>query len=171
MFALNIGIVVVRNAENPRMSGCVLAHGLDEALGGDLDAEVDDVEARTFEHDVDEVLADVVHVALDGAHHEGADRLDPGLGEQWAQHLERAGHRPPGDEHLGHEEVTPLETSPDLLERRDERVEQQGLGVEPHLEPGIGELEHDGGIAHERGVVHLLEQLFLIHAAPSLWDR
>ena len=50
-------------------------------------------------------------------------------------------------------------------------VEQQRLGVEPHLEPGVRELEHDGRVAHERGVVHLLEQLFLVHAAPSLCGR
>src|SRR5215470_11013953 len=48
--------------------GLVLAHRVDELLGGDLHTEVDDVEPGALEHDVDEVLADVVDVALDRAH-------------------------------------------------------------------------------------------------------
>ena len=74
MFALNIGIVVVRKAEKPTTSGCT-ADLLDELLGRDVDAEVDDGEAGALEHDVAEVLADVVDVALDGAHEEGPTRL------------------------------------------------------------------------------------------------
>src|SRR3984885_14291420 len=50
----------------------VLLDRVDELLRGDLDAQVDDLEPGPLEHDVDQVLADVVHVALDGAHHDGA---------------------------------------------------------------------------------------------------
>src|ERR1035441_4457370 len=50
--------------------GLVLLDRLDELLRRDLHAEVDDLEAGPLEHDVDQVLADVVHVALDRAHHD-----------------------------------------------------------------------------------------------------
>ena len=75
MLALNIGIVVVRNAEKPTMSGWCSSIADDELLRRHLDAEVDHLEAGALEHDVDEVLADVVDVALDRAHQELADGL------------------------------------------------------------------------------------------------
>ena len=37
------GMVVVRRAERPSRSGGVLIDGLDKLVGGDVDAEVDDV--------------------------------------------------------------------------------------------------------------------------------
>jgi hypothetical protein len=63
------------------------------------------------------VLADVVHVPLDRAHHDGADRLGAGLGQQRAQDFQRRGHRFVGDEHFGHEEVAALEPGTDLFQR------------------------------------------------------
>ena len=138
MFALNIGMVVVRNAEKPTMSGLCSSIAATNFSGRDLDAEVDDLEAGALEHDVDEVLADVVDVALDGAHEELADGLDAGLGEQRPQHLHRAGHRPAGDQHLGDEEVAALEARADLLQRGDQRVEEQGLRLHPHAEAPRG---------------------------------
>ncbi len=45
---------------------------LDELAEGLLDADVDDVVAVVGEDDVDQVLADVVHVAAHGADHHGA---------------------------------------------------------------------------------------------------
>ena len=56
------------------MSGLVLAHGLDELLGRNLDAEVDDLEAVVGEDDLDQVLADVVDVAFDGGEQDLAAR-------------------------------------------------------------------------------------------------
>ena len=94
MFALNIGIVVVRNAEKPTMSGLVLLDRRDELLRGHLDAEVDHLEAGALEHDVHQVLADVVDVALDRAHQERADGLGAGVGQERAQHVERAATSP-----------------------------------------------------------------------------
>ena len=107
--------------------GLVLDDLLHELLRGHLHAEVDDLEAGALEHDVDEVLADVVDVALDGAHQELADGLHAGVGEQRAQHLHGAGHRAAGDQHLRDEEVAALEAGADLLQGRDQRVEEQAL--------------------------------------------
>ena len=57
------------------MSGLCSLDLLDELLRRHVDAEVDDREAGALEHDVAEVLADVVDVALDRAHQERADLL------------------------------------------------------------------------------------------------
>src|SRR5205807_1547345 len=54
----------------PDQVRAVLAVGLDEVLGRHLDAQVDDAEAVVAEDDLDQVLADVVHVALDGGEHD-----------------------------------------------------------------------------------------------------
>ena len=153
------------------MSGLCSCDRLDELLGRDVDAEVVDGEAGALEHDVDEVLADVVHVALDGAHDVGADLLRARLGEQRAEDVERALHRARGDEHLGHEEVAALEARADLLERRDERVVEHLLGVHAVGEALVDEVFHLGRVADERVVVEALEDLVVRHAAPRAWSR
>jgi hypothetical protein len=141
-----------------------------ELLRRDLDAEVDHLEAGALEHDVDEVLADVVDVALDRAHQELADGLDPAGDQQRAEPLHRAGHRPAGDEHLRHEEVSALEPRADLLERGDEGIEEQGLRLHAEREPLLGELEHARSVADERLVVQPLQDFVGGgHAAPSSW--
>ena len=139
----------------------------DELLRSCLHADVDDLEARTLEHDVDEVLADVVDVALDRAHEEGADGLGAGLSKERAQHVECAAHGLTSDEHLRHEEVAALETGADLFKRRDERVEQDLRRRESICEALVGELENAGGVAHHGLVVQALEDLVVGHAAPA----
>ena len=52
--------------------GVVLLGGLEDGVHGLLDAEVDDGVAVVAQDDVDEVLADVVHVALDRGEHDRA---------------------------------------------------------------------------------------------------
>ena len=146
--------------------GLVLLHHLDELFGGDVDAEIPDGEPRALEHDVDEVLADVVHITLDGAHHVRADRLRPRLGEQRPQDVERALHRPRRDEHLRHEVVAALEAGADFFERGDERVVEHALGTKVVPEPLVDEVLHLGRVADERVVVQRLEDLFVRHAAP-----
>src|SRR5580692_6889896 len=43
--------------------------GLEDFVAGDHHAEIDDLEVVTLQDDADNVLADVVHVALHGGHH------------------------------------------------------------------------------------------------------
>ena len=57
---------------HPDGVGLVLLGGGDHLVDADLDAEVDDLVAVVGQDDVDQVLADVVHVALDGGQHHGA---------------------------------------------------------------------------------------------------
>ena len=55
--------------DSPIASGPMLAERLDQFLGRHLDAEIDDAVAVVAENDLDQVLADVVDVALDGREH------------------------------------------------------------------------------------------------------
>src|SRR5262249_11329857 len=101
------------------------------------------------------------------------DRLGAGLGQQRAEDLQRARHRLARDQHLGDEEVTALEPGADLLQRRDQRLVQQRLRAEAHVEAGPGQLEHRRAVADQGVVVELLESLLLRPAAPSFcgWRR
>src|SRR5206468_11797386 len=68
-------------------------------------------------------------------------------------------------------EVAALEAGADLLERRDERLVEQLLGVEALLEPGVRQVLHLRCVADERVVVEASEDLFLGHAAPRSWSE
>ena len=59
----------------PRMSGLCLLERREVLLDRVVDAEIDDLEAGALEHHRDQVLADVVNVALDRADDDLADRL------------------------------------------------------------------------------------------------
>ena len=60
--------------DSPMTSAFSLARGREDLLRGHHDAEVDHVEVVALEHDADDVLADVVHVALDRRHDDRALR-------------------------------------------------------------------------------------------------
>ena len=77
------------------------------------------------------------------------------------------GHGAARDQHLGHEEVAALEAGADLLEARDQRLEQQRLRAHALLERQVGQLEHARGVAHQRLVVEGLEDLVLGHHRTS----
>ena len=60
-----------------------LRHGrLQDLRPGHHDAQVDDLVVVAAEHDADDVLADVVDVALDGGHHDPAGRAAAGGGQR-----------------------------------------------------------------------------------------
>jgi hypothetical protein len=83
-----------------------------------------------LEHHRDEVLADVVDVALDGADHDLAHPLGVRLGEQRPQDLHPRLHRIRGKEDLGHEEDPVAEVDANDPHALDERV-AQGLFRRP----------------------------------------
>ena len=57
------------------MSAFSRLRGLEDLRRRHHDAEVDHLVIVALEHDADDVLADVVHVALDGRHHDLAGGL------------------------------------------------------------------------------------------------
>ena len=72
-----LGMVVVSSARHADEVGIVLGRGGDELSAAHVDAEVDDARCRALPHHPDEVLPDVVEVALDGAHDRGVSGLTP----------------------------------------------------------------------------------------------
>ena len=59
------------------MSAFSALRGLEDLRRRHHHAEVDHLVVVALEHDADDVLADVVHVALDGGHHDLAGRALP----------------------------------------------------------------------------------------------
>ena len=69
----------------PSTSGCMFLDRGNELLGGDVLAEVDDLEPGALAHHADQVLADVVQVTLHGAEQQLAGVLDPGFRQERPQ--------------------------------------------------------------------------------------
>ena len=124
------------------MSGLCFSSAAEVFLDRVVDAQVDDLEARAFEHHRHQVLADVVDVALDRADDDLADRLDAGLGEQGAQDLHPPLHRVGGEQHLGHEQDAVAKIDADDAHAFDERIVQHLLGAPAALEEDVRRL-HD----------------------------
>src|SRR3546814_5006346 len=54
----------------PDHVGIIFVRGFEDLRPGHHHAEVDDLEAVALEHDADDILADIVDVALDRRHHD-----------------------------------------------------------------------------------------------------
>ena len=81
----------------------VLHGGVDKLFRRGVGAEVKDLDAAALHHDLDEVFADVVHVALHGAEAYAADGLAALADHQGLQKLRGGGHATRGHEHFRHE--------------------------------------------------------------------
>src|SRR3546814_9736533 len=57
-------------ARKPDHVGIIFVRGFEDLRPGHHHAEVDDLEAVALEHDADDILADIVDVALDRRHHD-----------------------------------------------------------------------------------------------------
>jgi hypothetical protein len=93
-----------------------------------VDAEVDDVEAGAFHHHADEVLADVVDVALDGADHHLADASARRWRRAAAQDRHAGLHRVGRQQHLRHEQDAVAEVGADDAHAFDQRLGQHLVG-------------------------------------------
>ena len=137
----------------------------DELVGVGVDAEVEDLEAGALEHHPDEVLADVVDVALDRPDDDLADRLRAGLGEQRPEDLHAGLHRVRGEQDLGHEQDAVAEVDADDPHARDERVVEDLRRAEAAPEQDVRPLDDLGLHAVVEVVVHLLDELVVARAA------
>ena len=103
----------------------------DQLLRRHLDPEVDDPVPVVRQDDLDEVLADVVHVALHGGEHDRAPGRRLGLLHEPLEVRDRGLHRLRGLEHLGDDELVVVEEPADLVHAAHERavddVERRGL--------------------------------------------
>ena len=141
------------------MSGLVLVQRGDELLGVGVDAQVDDLEAGALEHHPDQVLADVVDVALDRPDDHLADRLGARLGQQRPQDLHARLHGVGGQQDLGHEQDAVAEVDADDLHAGHERVVEDLARRPAAAQEDVRPLDDLGLHAVVEVVVHLLGQL------------
>jgi hypothetical protein len=112
------------------MMSTVLARGVQDVVAGDHDAEVDDVVAVAAEHDADDVLADVVHVALDRRHQDlalaaqaGAALFRLDVGQQVGDRLLHDARRL---DHLRQEHLAGAEQVADVVHAGHQRAFDDG---------------------------------------------
>ena len=144
------------------MSGLVLFDGGQILLDRIVDAEVDHLEARTFHHHADEVLADVVNVALDGADHHLAQARRAGGDEQRAEDEHAGLHGIGGEQNFRNEQNAIAEVDADDAHAFDQRLGQDLVG-----RPAAAEEDVDGRLdlfleAVIEIVMDLLDQLLVI---------
>jgi hypothetical protein len=108
-----------------------------ELLRGHVAAEVVDLEARPLQHHADQVLADVVQVALRGTDHDDAVVVVGlgGGGDERLQQIEPGVHGPCGQQHLGHVVLVAAELLSDHVHAGDEPFKNELLGVHGQIEP------------------------------------
>ncbi len=102
-------MVVVRRADSPTTEAPFGFGRVNEDIGCDIVAEIDDLESGAFEHDADEVLADIVQITLDGADHDLAVRRHLSSEEQRLQEVDAGVHGPRCKEQLGQEDLVRAE--------------------------------------------------------------
>ena len=151
------------------MSGWCSSIAATNFSGGHLHAEVDHLEAGALEHDVDEVLADVVDVALDRAHQELADRsrtpvsASSGRSTSIAPAIARPAISISGTKKSPRSNRAPTSSSEGISASKSRR-----LRLHAERERLVGQLEDARGVADQRLVVEALEDLVGCgHAAPS----
>jgi hypothetical protein len=153
----------------------------DQRLWRDLDAEVHDREAVVRKDDVDQVLADVVHVALDGREQQLAARRAVGLGHELLEMADRGLHGLGALEHLGDDQLVRVEQPADLVHALHQRtvddVERIGVGalelevLDQAFLRALDDRARQPFIQRERAGVLLLARLRLAVARRELRDR
>jgi len=120
-----------RHADHVRAG---LAGGVHELPGRDVLPEVDHLEPRAGEHDADEVLADVVEVALDRADDDLPAGVYVGLAEVRFEDREPGVHRLGREEHLRKEDLMHAESLSHHLHARDQSLFEDRRGLERLIE-------------------------------------
>src|SRR3989338_6122480 len=120
-----------------------LADLIDEFRRRHVDADVPHLVAVDVEHESDDVLADVVQVALHGADQDAAELLRlparAGLDQRLGQRADFLQHLP-GKDQLGQEVLAALETLADRLHRLAAQLEH-AQGVRAHIEQPARQLD------------------------------
>jgi hypothetical protein len=128
----------------------VLDRGFQDVVAGNHDAEVDDVVAVAAEHDADDVLADVVHVALDRRHQDLALAAQAGAGlfrfDVGQQMGDRLLHDAGRFDHLRQEHLAGAEEVADVVHAVHQRAFDDG---ERRLAFGFQLGAHFLGIGHD----------------------
>src|SRR5208283_2509338 len=121
--------------------GSLRRDGLDELFRSDVRAEIRDFKAATFQHRRDQILADVMQVAFDGADHHAASRLGAGGCQQWPENIEGRFHGPAGEKQIRNEILFTLEAAAHLVHRRDHVVRYKAARIRACGERGFRDLQ------------------------------
>ena len=131
-------------------------------------AEVDDREAGALQHHADEVLADVVQVALDGADHDGAHAGLLAGRHVRAQEVEAGLHHPGAEQHLGDEDLGLAHALAHHLHAGQQGLVEDLARRGPGGEQRLGERQGGGGVAVDDGLLELvLHGDCLLQATPA----
>ncbi len=121
-----------------------------------VDADVDHLKAGAFHHHGDQILADIVDVALDRADHHLADRFGTGFRQQRAQHLHPALHGVGRRQHLRHKQNTVSKIHTDDCHTSHQRFVQHLGGRPTPCQQNLRALDN----FITQAVVHIVENLF-----------
>ncbi len=139
---------------------------LEEPLELDVGPEVEDFEAAGLEHGGDEVLADVVDVALDRADDDlaPAPRLEPRALELGLEDGHGRLHGLGARDELGQEVLALLPELADLLDARDVAVLDDVEEVQPGPDGLPGQPAGGGAVAVDDGLPHVRIDGVLVHS-------
>ena len=139
----------------------MLTRGGDEVGGAHAGAQVDDLEAGPLQEHADEVLADVVQVALDGADHDHAAAGLLAGGHVRTQEVEAGLHDAGAEQHLGDEAVAVAHAHADHLHAGEQGLVQDLAGAGAAGDERLRQGQRGVGVAVDDG---LLE--WFLHATP-----
>ena len=136
----------------------VMAGGFGDEPGcGHVHAEVDHVETSPFEHGGNESLPDVVQVPLDRSDHHAADRFHAPFRQERPDQLQRALHRPGGDQQFRNKELVVLKPPAGFVHGGDHVVRHKLLRIAPRLERAACDFNTRIGVAVQDRFVQLVE--------------
>gem|GEM_PF-6812572 len=153
--------MVVSRADIPTISGFFAFDGFQIVFDGVVDSEVDDVEAGTFHHHADKVLADVVNVALDGTNHHLALLRRAGGGKQRAQDVHPSLHRVGREQNFRHEQDAITKVDANDPHAFNESLGQDVVGGPSAFEKNPGAFLDFLLQPVVKVVVHLLHEFFV----------
>ena len=121
-------------------------------LRRDIHAEVDDLQSAALHHDLDEVFADVVHIAAHRAEADAADRLAALPHHVRLEQLRRRRHAARRNQHLRHKGAVSREILAEDGHAVHETVREDLLCTMPGIQRLGAQLQHTLLLpAHERG--------------------
>ena len=107
----------------------ILVDGCDELVGADVGAQIDDFQVCAPHHQCDQILADIVQVALHGSNHCGTDGGFTAGGQQRLNHFHAGVHRLCGQQHVGNEDQTLCKTLADFVDAGHQALIQNDLRI------------------------------------------
>ena len=133
--------------------------GLDDGFGLHVLAQIHDLEAVVAEHEADDVLADVVNIALNGGDND--DFLRFGIGFAFQQRLQACEsrlHGFGGAQELGQEIFAALVFRAHFGDRGDEAPAHEFKGIGPGFQLLFHEPDHAFAVAENHGLLHGLRR-------------